>query len=131
MPFALRFPPRYRLREAVGDFKSPGGDASGAGSASEAAPPSNYRDVTVLGDCDDGVNRLAELLGWRAELDALVAEGRARHPAAFARSDAAVAAMRVTSAAAAAAVVGRGGAPGTAGSSSGHAETDGAAAAER
>ena len=80
-------------REVVGDFKAPH-DNAGAGSASEATPPSNYRDVTVLGDCDEGVDRLAELLGWRDELDELVAAGRARHPQAFARSATAVAAMR-------------------------------------
>jgi NAD+-dependent protein deacetylase sirtuin 2 len=31
----------------------------------------NLRDALHLGDCDDGVSRLAELLGWAAELEAL------------------------------------------------------------
>lgn len=30
------------------------------------------RDVLVLGDCDDGVGELCRLLGWEAELAALV-----------------------------------------------------------
>lgn len=34
-----------------------------------------YRDVLYLGDTDDGVRQLAELLGWQAELDALIAAG--------------------------------------------------------
>lgn len=34
-----------------------------------------YRDVLYLGDTDDGVRQLAELLGWQAELDTLIAAG--------------------------------------------------------
>ena len=44
------------------------------------------RDALFLGDCDDGVRQLCQLLGWEADLDALVAAGRAQfeaaHPAA-------------------------------------------------
>ncbi|CAD7697655.1 unnamed protein product [Ostreobium quekettii] len=35
----------------------------------------NYRDAKILGSCDDGVFQLAELLGWKEELDALIEEG--------------------------------------------------------
>ncbi|XP_022107575.1 NAD-dependent protein deacetylase sirtuin-2-like isoform X2 [Acanthaster planci] len=31
-----------------------------------------YRDVAYLGTCDDGCNKLAEMLGWKDELDELV-----------------------------------------------------------
>jgi len=34
----------------------------------------NYRDVQVLGDCDDGVLQLARLLGWEEELILLAKE---------------------------------------------------------
>lgn len=36
------------------------------------------RDALFLGDCDDGVRQLCQLLGWEAELDALLAAGRAQ-----------------------------------------------------
>ncbi|KAL4420564.1 hypothetical protein ABPG75_010220 [Micractinium tetrahymenae] len=36
---------------------------------------SNYRDALFEGDCDDGVRQLCRLLGWEAELDALIAAG--------------------------------------------------------
>jgi len=29
----------------------------------------NYRDVAYLGDCDDGVRKLAQLCGWEEQLD--------------------------------------------------------------
>jgi hypothetical protein len=32
----------------------------------------NYRDVAVLGACDDVVGLLADLLGWRRDLEALI-----------------------------------------------------------
>mmetsp|Transcript_26784 Transcript_26784/g.77374 ORF Transcript_26784/g.77374 Transcript_26784/m.77374 type:complete len:371 (+) Transcript_26784:74-1186(+) len=32
----------------------------------------NWRDVFHCGDCDDGCRRLADVLGWRADFDALV-----------------------------------------------------------
>ncbi|KAL4433418.1 hypothetical protein ABPG77_010271 [Micractinium sp. CCAP 211/92] len=42
----------------------------------------NYRDALFLGDCDDGVRQLCRLLGWEADLDALIAAGRQSfHPA--------------------------------------------------
>jgi NAD-dependent deacetylase sirtuin 2 len=37
----------------------------------------NTRDAAYLGDCDAGFEELARLLGWSAELDDLVAAGRA------------------------------------------------------
>lgn len=40
------------------------------------ALPSPCRDALFLGDCDDGVRRLCALLGWEAELDALIATGQ-------------------------------------------------------
>ena len=39
------------------------------------------RDALFLGDCDDGVRQLCALLGWEADLEALVVAGRAGfHP---------------------------------------------------
>jgi hypothetical protein len=52
----------------------------------------NYRDAVYLGACDEGVRRLAALLGWSAELDALVAQhgsawpGPGRIPRPFPRA---------------------------------------------
>ncbi len=40
--------------------------------------PGNVRDALFLGDCDEGVARLAELLGWADEFDRAVREGQAR-----------------------------------------------------
>lgn len=34
------------------------------------------RDALYLGDCDSGVQKLADLLGWRVELDDLVRRGQ-------------------------------------------------------
>eukprot|EP01111_Echinosteliopsis_oligospora_P007013 TRINITY_DN2155_c0_g1_i1.p1 TRINITY_DN2155_c0_g1~~TRINITY_DN2155_c0_g1_i1.p1 ORF type:complete len:393 (-),score=93.93 TRINITY_DN2155_c0_g1_i1:28-1206(-) len=36
--------------------------------------PVNYRDVKLLGKCDDGVKKLVELLGWTDELNALISK---------------------------------------------------------
>jgi len=33
-----------------------------------------YRDALFLGDCDDGVRQLAELLGWESDLERLIEE---------------------------------------------------------
>eukprot|EP00037_Helgoeca_nana_P010024 m.88060 g.88060 ORF g.88060 m.88060 type:complete len:818 (-) comp19962_c0_seq7:1953-4406(-) len=44
------------------------GDAAGA--FGDTAP---YRDAVWTGDCDEGAQQLCDALGWRAELDALVA----------------------------------------------------------
>ena len=33
------------------------------------------RDALYLGDCDDGVRQLAELLGWEADLETLINTG--------------------------------------------------------
>lgn len=42
-------------KEAVGPFRN-------------HTNPENYRDVAVLGDCDEGVLQLVKLLGWENEL---------------------------------------------------------------
>lgn len=34
----------------------------------------NYRDVELLGDCDEGILLLCELVGWREELESLILE---------------------------------------------------------
>lgn len=34
----------------------------------------NYRDVGLLGNCDDQVALLADQLGWKEDLDALIEE---------------------------------------------------------
>lgn len=39
------------------------------------------RDALFLGTCDEGVSQLAGLLGWGAELEALVAQRAARNAA--------------------------------------------------
>ena len=33
-----------------------------------------YRDVALLGNCDDVINELCEKLGWKDDLDELVTE---------------------------------------------------------
>ena len=38
--------------------------------------PKNRRDVKYLGDIEDGVKKLAELLGWEDELEALTNQGQ-------------------------------------------------------
>ena len=38
-----------------------------------------WRDVALLGDCDDGVAALAAELGWADDLEALIAAGKAAH----------------------------------------------------
>lgn len=30
--------------------------------------PTNYRDIALLGDCQDGILKLAELIGWKDDL---------------------------------------------------------------
>lgn len=35
-------------------------------------PEANYRDVYFQGNCDDGCTKLANLLGWRDDLDKLI-----------------------------------------------------------
>lgn len=44
----------------------------------------NYRDVFHEGDCDAGCTKLADLLGWGEDLARIVAEVKARFPAAAA-----------------------------------------------
>eukprot|EP00976_Prorocentrum_cordatum_P060254 1175820-Prorocentrum_minimum.AAC.4 len=36
----------------------------------------NTRDALYLGNCDDGVEKLVDLIGWREEFDALLARGK-------------------------------------------------------
>eukprot|EP00455_Lapot_gusevi_P022871 TRINITY_DN2380_c0_g1_i7.p1 TRINITY_DN2380_c0_g1~~TRINITY_DN2380_c0_g1_i7.p1 ORF type:complete len:469 (-),score=115.30 TRINITY_DN2380_c0_g1_i7:45-1328(-) len=38
--------------------------------------PDNFRDVFVQGDCDAGVRQFAQILGWEADLDALIQAAR-------------------------------------------------------
>lgn len=35
-----------------------------------------FRDVVYLGDCDEGVKKLCDLIGWRSELEELYSKGR-------------------------------------------------------
>lgn len=35
-----------------------------------------FRDVVYLGDCDEGVKKLCDLIGWRSELEELYTKGR-------------------------------------------------------
>lgn len=37
-----------------------------------------FRDVVYLGNCDDGVKKLCDLIGWREELEDLYTKGRAK-----------------------------------------------------
>ena len=37
-----------------------------------------FRDVVYLGNCDDGVKNLCDLIGWREELEDLYIKGRAK-----------------------------------------------------
>ncbi|XP_019640899.1 PREDICTED: NAD-dependent protein deacetylase sirtuin-2-like isoform X1 [Branchiostoma belcheri] len=50
----------------------------GFGGGMEFDSENNYRDVAWLGDCDDGCKALAELLGWKEELEELVNKEHAR-----------------------------------------------------
>ena len=36
------------------------------------APEGGYRDVVLLGECDEGVVRVCELCGWKDDLEMLV-----------------------------------------------------------
>ena len=49
----------------------------GKGSGFQFDAPSRWRDVECLGNCDDGVRKLAEALGWSSDLDALITAGTA------------------------------------------------------
>ncbi|KAJ8605080.1 hypothetical protein CTAYLR_000350 [Chrysophaeum taylorii] len=64
-------------RDAVGlrDRRIPAPIAKqlGLGGGFEFRDPRNYRDVALLGNCDDVVASLARALGWAADLAALVA----------------------------------------------------------
>ena len=35
-----------------------------------------FRDVVLLGNCDDGVKKLCDMIGWREELEDLYNKGR-------------------------------------------------------
>ena len=35
-----------------------------------------FRDVVLLGSCDDGVKKLCDMIGWREELEELYSKGR-------------------------------------------------------
>ncbi|KAK9819677.1 hypothetical protein WJX72_000986 [[Myrmecia] bisecta] len=77
-PFALLInqvsdtTPRLLInREKAGTSSSPQEAALGIGFNFDKGN-GNYRDALFLGDCDAGVRRLCRLLGWEAELDALI-----------------------------------------------------------
>lgn len=36
----------------------------------------NFRDVKLLGDCQDGVKKLCDMLGWTTDLEALIEAGK-------------------------------------------------------
>lgn len=68
---------RERVGEGMGGMGMLGsllGFGGGGGFVFEGSEGA-YRDVLCLGDSDDGVRELANLLGWGAELDALIAAG--------------------------------------------------------
>ncbi|KAF2364973.1 Sirtuin family [Trinorchestia longiramus] len=48
----------------------------GIGGNFQPDSPKNKRDVTLLGDCDDGCLMLAEKLGWKEDLEKLIEEGK-------------------------------------------------------
>lgn len=48
-------------RELVGDWQT-----------YEDEPSANYRDVSFQGNCDDGCEKLAELCGWKDDLEKLI-----------------------------------------------------------
>uniref|UniRef100_A0A7S3K0N6 Deacetylase sirtuin-type domain-containing protein n=1 Tax=Aureoumbra lagunensis TaxID=44058 RepID=A0A7S3K0N6_9STRA len=50
----------------------------------------NYRDVALLGNCDDQIYRLADALGWRQDLDHLVSHARHQFAHVLARETATV-----------------------------------------
>lgn len=37
-----------------------------------------FRDVVLLGDCDEGVKKVCDLIGWRDELEDLYVKGQAK-----------------------------------------------------
>jgi len=37
--------------------------------------PGNYRDIAIIGDCQDGIKSLVEKIGWKADLEKLIAKG--------------------------------------------------------
>ncbi|XP_072168087.1 NAD-dependent protein deacetylase sirtuin-2-like isoform X1 [Diadema setosum] len=47
----------------------------GMGSGMDFDSDNKYRDVALLGSCDDGCKKLVELLGWKKEFDALCEKG--------------------------------------------------------
>ena len=61
MPIALLYPPQIN-KERVGTFA--------------LASEGGYRDVALLGECNDAVGRVCDLCGWRDSLDKLVEQGR-------------------------------------------------------
>jgi len=49
----------------------------GRGTGFNFDPETNYRDALYLGDCDEGIRALADALGWKDDLEKLIAEGSA------------------------------------------------------
>jgi hypothetical protein len=40
--------------------------------------PRNYRDVAILGDCQESVKLLVEKLGWKEEFEKLIKTGQTK-----------------------------------------------------
>lgn len=68
--------PRLLINREVAGELTPEMRAMGYQTGFDFEEGTNYRDAMFLGDCDDGVRQLCSLLGWEADLDALVAAGR-------------------------------------------------------
>ena len=58
-------------RERVGEMDLRSAFMGGAGDPGFRFDRGNYRDALFLGDCDEGVERLADLLGWGEDLTKL------------------------------------------------------------
>lgn len=87
--------PRVLLnRERVGEGMGNGLMASllgfGGGGFIFEGSEGAYRDVLYLGDTDDGVQQLAEMLGWGKDLEVLIEAGGISGPAGKSESQASV-----------------------------------------
>ncbi|KAK9394317.1 NAD-dependent protein deacetylase sirtuin-2 [Crotalus adamanteus] len=59
-------------KEKTGEISDPSMSLMGLGCGMDFDSEKAYRDVAWLGDCDEGCLALAELLGWKEELEELV-----------------------------------------------------------
>ncbi|XP_072030920.1 NAD-dependent protein deacetylase sirtuin-2-like [Amphiura filiformis] len=76
----------------------------GMGSGMDFDSDQKYRDVAQLGTCDEGCYKLAELLGWKADLDEMISKEHAKIDAAKAAATSSSSAATPSSAAVAAEV---------------------------